>query len=41
MSQKLVSFLNFEIIKFNVIPERRFDYSRIEWASDSETDEVA
>jgi hypothetical protein len=35
----------FEIIKFNVIPERRFDYSRIEWAPDldskSVTDEVA
>ncbi|MCH7749065.1 MAG: hypothetical protein IH939_13320, partial [Acidobacteria bacterium] len=30
----------FEIIKFNVIPERRFDYSRIEWAAESATDEV-
>jgi hypothetical protein len=31
----------FEIIKFNVIPERRFDYGRIEWVSDSVTDEDA
>ena len=31
----------FEVVKFNVIPERRFDYGRIEWAPDAVTDEVA
>jgi len=31
----------FEVLKFNVIPERSFDYSRIEWARDTATDEVA
>jgi hypothetical protein len=31
----------FQVLKFNVIPERSFDYSRIEWANDPATDEVA
>jgi len=31
----------FEIIKFNVVPERRFDYSQIEWAPDAMNDEDA
>jgi hypothetical protein len=31
----------FKVLKFNVIPERSFDYSRIEWAPDTATDEVA
>jgi hypothetical protein len=31
----------FQVLKFNVIPEKGFDYSRIEWARDTATDEVA
>jgi hypothetical protein len=31
----------FQVLKFNVIPGRSFDYSRIEWAQDTATDEVA
>jgi hypothetical protein len=31
----------FHVVKFNVVPERTFDYSRIEWEHDSANDEVA
>jgi hypothetical protein len=31
----------FNIVKFNVVPERAFDYSRIEWVHDPADEEVA
>ena len=31
----------FQIVKFNLAAERRFDYSQIEWAPELETDEAA
>jgi hypothetical protein len=30
----------FHVVKFNVVPQRGFDYSRIEWASDSIREEL-
>ena len=30
----------FQIVKFNVVPQRGFDYSRIEWATDLTRDEL-
>jgi len=30
----------FQVVKFNVVPQRNFDYSRIEWASDNVREEL-
>ena len=30
----------FQVVKFNVVPQRSFDYSRIEWASDRPQEEL-
>ena len=30
----------FEVVKFNVVPQRSFDYGRIEWASDTAREDL-
>ena len=42
LSSSEINLKNFEVVKFNVVAEGRFDYERIEWAEDdTDGEEVA